>query len=116
MLDSYLSSRKQFVSIDNVNSESAIIELGVPQGSILGPLLFLIYINDLPKVTKFFIKLYADDTFLCMQNNNLQSLEQDVNQEIEKVYKWLEANHLSLNVGKSKFMLIVKEKYHEFYD
>ena len=48
MLDSYLSSRKQFVSIDNVNSETAIIELGVPQGLILGPFLFLIFINDLP--------------------------------------------------------------------
>ena len=110
ILESYLRSRPQFVSIDNVNSKKSIVSLGVPQGSILGPLLFLIYINDLPKVTKFFIKLYADDTFLCLQNENLKILEEEVNFEIDKVFDWLNANHLSLNIGKSKFMLISKKK------
>ena len=58
----------------------------------------------------FFIKLYADDTFLCLQNENMNLLEKKVNIEIEKVFHWLEANHLTLNIGKSKFMIITKKK------
>ena len=70
----------------------------------------MIYINDLPEATNFFIKLYADDTFLCAQNDNLQLLEEEVNEELDKVYKWLVANKLSLNIGKSKFMITSRKK------
>ena len=107
---SYLEERYQFVEIDNVSSLLSLIEYGVPQGSILGPLLFLIHINDLPEATNFFIKLYADDTYLCAQNDDFRLLEEQVNLELEKVCKWLVSNKLTLNIGKSKFMIITRKK------
>ena len=110
LLKSYLRDRSQFVKLDQYSSSSEIIEFGVPQGSILGPLLFLIYINDLPQATKFFIKLYADDTFLCYQHENIKELERDANIELKKVCDWLTANRLTLNVKKSKFMIITKKR------
>ena len=107
---SYLSSRSQFVKINDAESSLMNIEFGVPQGSILGPLLFLIYINDLPEATNFFIKLFADDTFLCSQNQNLLCLENEVNLELHKVFIWLASNKLTLNIGKSKFMFFSNKK------
>ena len=68
---SYLSNRCQFTQIDGINSENGIINCGVPQGSILGPLLFLIYINDLPDIIKFMTLLYADDTTFQILDVNL---------------------------------------------
>ena len=107
---SYLSSRSQFVKMDNIKSTLLNVDFGVPQGSILGPLLFLIFINDLPTATNFFIRLFADDTFLCSQNDNLLFLENEVNSELEKVFIWLASNKLTLNIGKSKFMFISNKK------
>ena len=107
---SYLSSRSQFVKVNDVESSLMHIEFGVPQGSILGPLLFLIYINDLPEATNFFIKLFADDTFLCSQNHNILRLENEVNGELHKVFIWLASNKLTLNIGKSKFMFFSNKK------
>ena len=107
---SYLENRSQFVKLDNVKSSILSIKYGVPQGSILGPLLFLIFINDLPNATNFFIKLFADDTFLCAQNADFQSLETEVNIEIQKVFQWLISNKLTLNIAKSKFMIISNSK------
>ena len=94
LLESYLSGRSQYVKLDNVCSSTIQIKYGVPQGSILGPLLFLIYINDLPSATNFFVKLFADDTFLCAQNKNMKLLENEVNFELEKVRIWLESYKL----------------------
>ena len=110
LFTSYLEGRSQFVSLNDTESILEEIYFGVPQGSILGPLLFLIYINDLPNATNFFIKLYADDTFLCSQNENAKALESEVNFEIGRVYKWLASNRLTLNIDKSKFMILSRHK------
>ena len=95
LFKSYLSQRYQFVELEGKKSPLALIEYGVPQGSILGPLLFLIYINDLPQVTNFFIKLYAEDTFLCSQHKDIKTVEAEVNSELEKVYDRLASNKLT---------------------
>lgn len=103
---SYLSNRKQFVCIDNVNSNYLNISCGVPQGSVLGPLLFLIYVNDFYKCSQLFdFHLFADDTNLFMNNKNLSELEALLNQELHQVGIWLSTNKLSLNIDKTSFVI-----------
>ena len=103
---SYLTGRSQYVEIDGVSSNILLLSTGVPQGSILGPLLFLIYMNDIPNCTEHFnFILYADDTTL---NNTVQipSLSPvDINNDLAKVYDWLAVNKLSLNVRKTKYVI-----------
>ena len=80
---SYLSNRKQFVSINGHSSSLTNITCGVPQGSVLGPLLFLIYINDLPNSSQFLsFFLYADDTNIYCDSDNLQVLTKKINREL----------------------------------
>ena len=110
LFESYLTSRTQFVKVDDAFSDFVEMKFGVPQGSILGPLLFLIFINDLPESTNFFIKLFADDTFLCAQKKNFKALENEVNTELAKVSDWLVANKLTLNIKKSKCMIFSNKK------
>ena len=110
LFKSYLSGRSQFVKLADAESSLMNIVFGVPQGSILGPLLFLIYINDLPDATNFYVKLFADDTFLCAQHEQFSVLESEVNCELEKVFGWLASNKLTLNLDKSKFMIISNSK------
>ena len=82
-------------------------EIGVPQGSCLGPLLFLIYINDLPQaVQDSTVSLYADDTSLCYQSHDLTQLNKAINSDLKKLDTWLQGNKLSLNVAKTHSMLI----------
>ena len=103
---SYLSNRFQSVLYNNSESDYKEIKCGVPQGSILGPLLFLIYINDLPSVSKFFLPIvFADDTNLFCTGKNLNDIVKEINVEIDKIYSWVKANKLSLNVDKTSFML-----------
>ena len=108
----YISNRKQYVEIAGHQSSLANITTGVPQGSILGPLLFLIYMNDIPFSSKYFdFILFADDTSLKSFMNihtptfSKQYLSNTINIELAKVHDWLAVNKLSLNVKKTKFMV-----------
>ena len=100
---SYLTGRSQYVEIDGVSSSILTLSTGVPQGSILGPLLFPIYMNDVPYCTKYFnFMLYADDTTL---NSTIQIPTMspiNINSELAKVYDWLAVNKYSLNVKKKQ--------------
>ena len=104
---SYLSNRKQVTVVDGFVSLMELIEWGVPQGSVLGPLLFLIFINDIPHASELGTWLFADDTSLVASAINLSLLQLKMNSEVEKVQDWLLANKLSVHyVKKSEYMLI----------
>ena len=103
---SYLSDRKQYVSFNGSNSNLLQISCGVPQGSVLGPLLFLLYINDLPNVSKKLkFYLFADDTNIYCESSDLSNLIKIVNRELRSVKKWLDANKLSLNIDKTNYII-----------
>ena len=102
---SYLSGRSQFVTYKQVNSDYKTTSCGVPQGSILGPLLFLIYTNDLALSTKMDIYLFADDTTAITRGKNSQDLYDEVNRESACLCEWFNANKLALNVSKSRYSI-----------
>ena len=104
LIKSYLSNRSQCVLVNGSSSTYLPITSGVPQGSILGPLLFLIYINDLDRVTdKLHCILYADDTTVTISGRNPLLLTELLNDELAKLNTWFIANRLSLNVSKTKY-------------
>ena len=102
---SYLTNRIQYISITrDLETDTKNICCGVPQGSILGPLLFLLYVNDLHNSTALDPIMFADDTNLFYEHNDLKTLFSLVNQELQKINEWFEANKLSLNVDKKKIL------------
>ena len=111
---SYLSNRNQCVEVNGKQSSLQHINCGVPQGSVLGPLLFLLYINDInqsSKVIDFF--LFADDTSIFCSHKNLKVLEETLNTELVNVSDWLIANKLSLNVDKTNVILFKNKNTNE---
>ena len=111
--NSYLTNRYQFVYINGILSEQDMIKCGVSQGSILGPLLFFIYINDLSNITEFYYittRMYADDTNMTFTACSVEGLRHEMNADIEKLKQWLCANELTMNILKTEYMLIGTRK------
>ena len=104
--ESYLGNRRQFVSIDSASSGHQRVTCGVPQGSLLGPLLFIVYINDFQHSSNILSTiLFADDSSVFVSHKNPSTLLDVVNSELCKVTLWIQANKLSLNLQKTNYML-----------
>ena len=109
----YLNDRKQFVSYNNTTSVSMKVTCGVPQGSILGPLLFISYINDIANVSNIFkINPFADDTSLFRTHDNFESLITDTNQKLIRISTWLATNKLVLNIGNQTTLFLRQKANH----
>ena len=108
---SYLSKRKQFVSINGYKSNLADVKCGVSQGSILGTFLFLIYIKHLhPAIKNSEVHHFADDTNLLNFNSCVKSINKQGNYDLKNLSNWLKANKISLNVGKTELVLFTSSK------
>ena len=106
-----MSHRKQYVSYDGGKTDNKTITCGVPQGSILGPLLFLRHINDLSRASNILGSiLFADDTNLFYSHSNIKTLFKTVNKVLLRVTEWFNTNKLSLNLTKTKYIL-----FHRLY-
>ena len=110
LINSYLTNRTQQTIIGNTKSDKTHLTHGVPQGSILAPLFFNLYINDIINSSKFSIKLFADDACLICSSNELTELESTINRELININNWRISNKLSVNFTKSNFMLFSKTK------
>ena len=105
-LENYLTNRTQYVEIDNTQSKICNITCGVPQGSILGPLLYLIYVNDIANCTTANILSFADDTTLFISDSDITRLYKQANTEMANLFNWFCANKLSMNPKKTKYILL----------
>ena len=102
----YLTRRKQHVTVSGQTSVNALIEFGVPQGSVLGPLLFLIFINDLRQAIKFSrVHHFADDTNLLLVDNSLKKINKHINYDLKLLTTWFRANRISLYTSKTGILL-----------
>ena len=110
LFQSYFQNRQQFTSINNVSSHMNNIICGVPQGSTLGPLLFNIYINDLPLTSKLQVRLFADDTNLTASHYNRGILAKLVNNELVHISNWMKINKLTINYAKTEYIIITNKK------
>ena len=108
----YLSNRMQYVEIEKSKSKLCSIKCGVPQGSILGPLLCLTYVNVIPYSAHSNIFSFADDTSLYFRNSNLTELFTETNVSMNYLYEWFCANQLSLNATKTKYIIIRTQHLH----
>ena len=111
-LASYLSNRKQYVSIDECNSELLNVLCGVPQGSILGPKLFILYVNDICNISKILkFVLFDDDTNIFCSGHDAMQLSRAISNELDKLSVLFAVNKLILNVSKTNFMVFGNSKH-----
>jgi len=106
LISSSLHNRKQYVSLNRVNSEVKSVDMWVPQGSIFGPFLYVMYVNDLPNAIDCTSRLYADDTCLIVHDAIVTNLEHKITINLEKFKIWLDANYLTINLNKTACILI----------
>jgi len=107
----YLLNRKQFVQYNDAKSNTTTMPCGVPQGSVLGPLLFIIYTNDLPNcLLRCKAIIFADDTTVYTSSPDIKTLYKYANADLESLADWFQANKLSLNVGKTNYILFSQNK------
>jgi hypothetical protein len=115
-LKTYLNARTQYVEVTQVDSTNTIVahksltktnRVGVPQGSIMGPLLFLLYVNDLPNVTNFDCTLFADDLSIVIPCRDPRTYNNDINDTITEIMAWLGKNNLRVNIDKTTFIQFV---------
>ena len=111
IMKSYVTNRQQYTKIGNKHSTKQNINCGVLQGSSLGPLLFILYINDLPSALLFSSTFFGDDTLLSMADKNLDTLEKRVNSDLKLIDDWLQNNKLSLNYSKTCYLLFSKHHH-----
>jgi len=104
-MNSYLTGREQMVIVSGTKSDTAKITCGVPQGSILGPLLFLLYVNDMNAAVDCRLLLYADDSALLISGKDVANIESKLSEELRNVSNWLVDNKLSLHLGKTESIL-----------
>ena len=108
---SYLQGRKQIVSVNGVDSDLRELKHGVPQGSVLGPLLFLIYINDLNTcISNSKVHHFAEDTNLLHINSCINKLQKNINYDLKRLTNWLDANKISLNNTKTELIYFRKKR------
>ena len=105
----YLSNRKQYVHLQGTDSKTESVTCGVPQGSMLGAPLFIIYVNDISEVPNNISYQFADDTTSLMEGNSIHNVIAPVNIELHKLNVWLKASKLSKNVTKTRFMNVQDE-------
>ena len=113
-LSSYLRNRKLYVQLEGYKSECMRTVCGVPQGSVLGPKLFILYINDICDVSKILqFVLFADDTNFFGSGDDLGIIAENITNEMIKLKRWFDENKLLLNLKKTKFMVFTNRKKEE---
>ena len=109
---SYLANRSQYVMYNNSKSETKHITHGVPQGSSLGPLLFILYINDLSRASDLlFSILFADDTSVYIEGQSYTGVIETLNKELKNIVSWLNSNKLTLNIKKTHYMIFHRSRF-----
>ena len=112
LITSYLSDRTQSVVVNSVESDKSNISTGVPQGSCNGPLFYLIYANDLITVLQEAkVIFYADDTVISVTGDSLQDIEDKLNTILSKLLDWCNFNKITINIAKTKYMIITNKQY-----
>ena len=110
LISSFLSNLEQLVCINTIKSDFLPVKYGIPQGSVLGPLLFSLYINDLPLFIKASCELFADDTTIHSSHSNLNNLLLSLQESINNFLQWTKLNHMSLNSYKTKYITITTKQ------